>query len=324
MEREQETGEESLPNSVTEQESVDCKTKDKNVYPQNSVEETTVPGGCSCGSQSGKMSSPPSFVYAIGKVTHRFPNKSVESEFFRVTSLSVTNETTGMTHHELRHKILTDPDNRYIARQGCYVLTVGNVETYIIIPSDPLDLDKFVQTLRPVPSDGDIDLVIGRRGQIAPPEMCNGLLVPVVMVDQLYIFHKDDLINELIKQIRKDGGIPEGVTDEQFKKTAEALFNNIIQITDNAGATDEHRAINFLSVCNYEIYVRAQLMQNENYSFTNINIRPSPLSGARKILDVIFSYENRASRAVQKWFTRVDVTEEFPFQVSPLQQRIEY
>ncbi len=48
------------------------------------------------------------------------------------------------------------------------------------------------------------------------------------------------------------------------------------------------------------------------------------LSGTRKIVDVIFSYENRSNRAVQKWFTRVDVTEEFPFLVSPLQQYIEH
>jgi hypothetical protein len=36
--------------------------------------------GCSCGSQSIKMASPPSYVYAMGKVTYRFPNKSIELE----------------------------------------------------------------------------------------------------------------------------------------------------------------------------------------------------------------------------------------------------
>ena len=72
-----------------------------------------------------------------------------------------------------------------------------------------------------------------------------------------------------------------------------------------------------------EIYHRTQLMQDENYSFTAVDVRPSRLSGARKIADVIFSYENRANRAIQKWFVRVDVTEEFPFLISPMQQYFE-
>ena len=33
----------------------------------------------------------------------------------------------------------------------------------------------------------DIDVVIGMRGPIAPPEMCNGLMIPIVAFDQIYI-----------------------------------------------------------------------------------------------------------------------------------------
>lgn len=104
----------------------------------------------------------------------------------------------------------------------------------------------------------------------------------------------------------------------------EALFTHIIQIADNTGATDEHRALNYLAVRYHEIYHRTQAMQDENYSFTAVHVRPSALSGARKVVDVIFTYENRANRAVQKWFVRVDVTEEFPFLVSHVQQYIEH
>jgi hypothetical protein len=65
-------------------------------------------------------------------------------------------------------------------------------------------------------------------------------------------------------------------------------------------------------------------MQDENFTLAAIEVRPSRLSGTRKILDVIFSYENLAAyRATQKWFVRVDVTEEWPFLVSPMQQYFE-
>ena len=48
-------------------------------------------------------------------------------------------------------KPLTDPDNRYIARQICYVLNIEGLETYILVPTDPLDIDRLAQALRPAP-----------------------------------------------------------------------------------------------------------------------------------------------------------------------------
>jgi hypothetical protein len=47
-------------------------------------------------------------------------------------------------------------------------------------------------------------------------------------------------------------------------------------------------------------------------------VRPSPLSGTRKIMDCIFSYTNRNTDFTEKFFVRVDVTEEFPFLVAKL------
>jgi hypothetical protein len=47
-------------------------------------------------------------------------------------------------------------------------------------------------------------------------------------------------------------------------------------------------------------------------------VQASPLSGVRKIVDVIFSYTNRQTDVVDKLFVRVDVTDEFPFLVTKL------
>jgi len=276
-------------------------------------------GGCMCNSERGnKMitSTSPSFVYAIGKVVPRFPNRSIELELAQATGRRSTEDTKGITHEEVMYRTLTDTNNRYIARQICYVLTIEGLETYLLVPTDPLDIDRLAQAIRPVPGDlRDIDVIIGRRGPIASPEMCGGLMIPIIYVDQIYSFNKDDLIKSIPKR--------KGENEEQIKNTSNALFNHIVQIADNAGATDEHRAINYLSVRYDEIYHRTQSMQDENYSFTAIDVRLSRLSGTRKIVDVIFTYENRTNRAIQQWFTRVDVTEEFPFLVSPMQQYFE-
>jgi hypothetical protein len=283
---------------------------------QNTMNSSCACGkhGCSCGSEAAGMSSR-SYVYAIGKVVHRFPTRSLEMELAQTLGRNPEEEMKGLAHEEVIHKVLTDSANRYIARQICYVLNIERLETYILIPTDPLDIDRLAQALRPAAGLTDIDVIIGRRGPIASPEMCNGLMIPTVTVDQIYSFDRDNLIKAIPKR--------KGTDEDQFKKTAGALFNHIIQIADNAGATDEHRALNYLSVRYDEIYHRTQLMQDENYSFTAVDVRPSRLSGARKVVDVIFSYENRSNRAVQKWFVRVDVTEEFPFLVSPIQQYFE-
>jgi hypothetical protein len=49
-----------------------------------------------------------------------------------------------------------------------------------------------------------------------------------------------------------------------------------------------------------------------------VEVRPSPLSGTRNIVDVIFSYTNRNTDVTEKFFVRVDVTEEFPFLVTKM------
>ncbi len=167
-----------------------------------------------------------------------------------------------------------------------------------------------MEAIRPVPSPMDIDAVIGMKGPIAPPEMCNGLMVPIVMFDQMYSFD----IDALIKSIPR----PETIPEEEFEAAAKELFWRIMQMTDNAGATDEHRALNYLSVRYPAIYAKAAEEFGRNFSLTTVEVRPSPLNGVRKIVDVIFSYTHRETDFTEKYFVRVDVTEEFPFLVTKI------
>jgi hypothetical protein len=142
-------------------------------------------GRPSCNSEASKMFAR-SYIYAIGKVVHRFPNRSLEMELAQAIGRKPEGETKNLTDPEVAYKILTDPDNRYIARQICYVLNIEGLETYILVPTDPLDIDRLARAIRPAPAPGDIDVIIGRRGPMASPQVCNGLMVPIVTVDQIY------------------------------------------------------------------------------------------------------------------------------------------
>jgi hypothetical protein len=189
-------------------------------------------------------------------------------------------------------------------------MTVGGLETYLLAPRDPADFHLLVESLRPRSNPGDIDLVIGMRGPLAPPDMCNGLIVPIVGFDQIYSFDRETLISAAANTEEKPS--------EKFRESAEEMFDRIMQLTDNAGVADEHRALNYLSVRYPAIYMRVAEAHGRNLSLTAVDVRPSSLSGVRTIVDVIFSFTHRTHDVIEKQFVRVDVTEEFFFLVTKM------
>jgi hypothetical protein len=273
-----------------------------NIYPQADD------GSCGCnGGSTGSNAEPPAYVYAIGRIEVRFPSIAVEKEFAQATART---ETTGKTDQQSFHTVLSKRENRYLVRQLCWVFTVQGLETYLLRPRDPADLDLLVDAIRPVPSPNDIDVAIGLRGPIAPPEMCNGLMVPIVAFDHLYSFDRDTLIKAVPK--------PEKISAKDFEPAAQELFDRVMQLTDNAGATDEHRALNYLSMRYPAVYTTVAECHGRDCALTGVEVRASRLSGTRKIMDVIFTLTNRKTDVSEKFFTRVDVSEEFPYLVTKM------
>ena len=270
------------------------------------TQEEAAPPPCPTCAGDGAM-APPSYVYALGKIEPRFPSLSVEKEMAQATGRA---ETAGLTDRQAVHGVLSERRNRYLVRKLCWVLTIEGLETYILHPHDPADWDLLVDALRPTPRPGDIDAVIGVRGPLSPPQLCNGLLVPIVLFSQIYSFDVDSLIKSIPR--------PQGMTEEQFTPAAEELFGRIMQMADNAGATDEHRALNYVATRYHAIYATTADAHGRNGALTTVEVRPSRLSGVRRIVDVILSFTNRQTDVVEKYFVRVDVTEEFPFLVTKM------
>ena len=258
-----------------------------------------------CGRDPEHAAPAESFVYAVGKIVPRFPNLSIEKEFAQVSAQS---DGTGLTDRAVLHEALSR--NRYLARSMCWVFAIEGLETYILQPRDPADIELLVEAVRPAPSRLDVDIVIGTRGPIAPPALCNGLMLPLVAIDQVYSFDRDSLIKSIPK--------PGKANAKEFTATAAEVFDRVTQIADNAGATDEHRALNYCVVRYPAIYTATAEAHQRNASLSGLEVRASRLSGARRVVDVILSFTNRSTDVTEKYFTRVDVTEKFPFLVTKL------
>jgi hypothetical protein len=265
-------------------------TSIENRNPQAIIPAGTDDSTCpSCGVKAGgTQPQPASYVYAIGRIEPRFPRLSIEKEFAQVTG---RDNTKGLSDRQVLHAVLSKKENRYLARQIVWVMTIGGLATYILLPRDPADLALLVESLRPDPDPSDLDVLIGLKGPIAPPEMCNGLMVPIVIFEQIYSFDRDTLIKAIPK--------PEKMNSKEFVAAAEELFDRIMLMTDNAGATDGDRALNYLAVRYHRVYEAVAEAFARNEFLSGIEVQSSRLSGVRNVVDVIFA--------------RVDVTECFPF-----------
>ena len=266
---------------------------------------------CGCGEDAkAKGTNAPQYVYALGKIEPRFRSMAVEREFVQATGRA---ETTGLTDQQAFYSVLSKKENRYLVRDLCWTLAIEGVAAYILLPKDPLDFDRLVESVKPQQDKAGIDVVVGSKGPVALPEMCAGLQVPIVGFDQLFSFNRE----EFIRSIPRPESIPEK-QEEKFRAAANELFDRILQMADNTGATDEHRALNYLAVRYPAIYANAAEEFERNFSLTGVEARPSRLSGERKIVSVIFSYTNRETDVTEKFFVRVDVSEEFPFMVTKM------
>jgi hypothetical protein len=268
----------------------------------------TAPAGkaCkTCGSIPGAAST--FYIYALGRIEARFPSVSVEKEFAQLLGRA---ETAGLTDKQAFSTALSKRENRYLARQLCWVLTIHDLDTYLLQPRDPLDFERLIEAIRPQPAPADLDVVIGVKGPIAPPEMCNGLMAPIVVFDQIYSFDRASLVGAMPK--------PAKLSAEAFNAATEEVFDRIRQITDNAGATDEHRALNYIAMRYPAIYAMAAEEFARDFALTAVGVRASALSGIRRIVEVIFVYTNRNTDFNEKFRVAVDVTEEFPFLVNKL------
>lgn len=267
--------------------------------------------GCSCRQCSEAKSSHTNagqFVYAIGRIYPRYPNLGVEKE---VAQALGSEGSKGINDQQALHRILRDPSFLYIAQEMCWTVAIETIDSYLIKPATKADAALLLESLREDKDQTSYDVVIGRTGEIAPANLCNGAMLPVIDLVQLYSFDRVALIKQLPK--------PEEIDEKVFHSAIRQTLDVVGQMSGNLGLSDGHRAINYLVTRYADLYYLVARQLLENASFGALSVRPSEISGSRRVYDVILTFKQRGmTAAAQNFSARVDTTDIFPFLISPL------
>lgn len=263
------------------------------------------------------------YVYAIGKLRAVFPSKDIEKEYQQL----LTPEDMGVATEEQRlYNVLSRPENVFLAREMAWIFEIQDVATYVLQPRSPVELQEMLEAIKPDdPTQIEYDVIIGTQEPI--PGGNSDL--PTVVVNRLYHFTAKTFI-ESISLPPSIAQMAAGPIKDQavasFRALVLAIFQDMLQLADNTGDADEHRALNYVSLNYPDIYALKwqpnSAGSGDTLSFTGVDVRHSPLSSARKIMDVIFSYTN-SSGVTTRYYTAVDVSGQFPFLVTKLQPYFE-
>ena len=281
-----------------------------------------------------------SYVYSIGTVDARFPSIGVEKEYIQARSAIPTNDLANLTERQTKYKVLTDSvsqnivtssgdnvdvvryTNRYLARDMCWVFSVENIDTYILNPRSDEELTQLIEMLNEPTAVNpvDVDVIIGSLGAIASPSWCNGLELPIVEINNTYSFVVKDFINQLWRQYQNDPSKTSNLSESDFKSAANNLFVRMMQLADNVGNLDEHRAVNYLALRSQQVYISTAELSHQSKRLLKITVKPSPLTdnSSRSVMEVIFTYATPDdSRDI--YYLVVDVSGMYPFLVKQWQ-----
>ncbi|QDY79441.1 hypothetical protein [Streptomyces qinzhouensis] len=248
----------------------------------------------------------PAFVYAIGRIGCRFPDRGVEKEFAQATGRT---DTRGRTDHEALHEVIDRPENRYLARQLLYVFSVRGVETYTVRPRYEEDYDRLIEAVRPQPTPLDLDVLIGVREPV-PPGGCGGSRLPMVEFEQVYSFDRTELVDAVDK--------PKDMPAKRFRKTADEVLTRLLAVAANAGATAEDRAANYIT-CRYAaVYVKTFEAFAADSALTSIDVGPAPVGGDRGVVSFTLSFTQRGTDLTERWSALVDTEYLYPYLLTPL------
>ena len=275
------------------------------------AETSRAPGepssSCGCENCGDRRTQSEEFVYALGKLDVRYPSIGFEREF-QQRSAQLRTDATSPRGVRLRHVL---ESNGHLARRMCYLLMIGGTPAYVIAPAGSYMFPEVMNAVAGVGQEDTWCLIIGRRGSINSPGSCGGIVAPVVVCDQLYAFSGADWYHSLEDRLEPVFAAKR-VTRKDFGPMALELFSQVVQSTENLGASDAHRAVNYLLMQHPGLFLAAAERVGKQ-RLDRIDTRTIHGLGLRRLVGVIATFVDPVTGVAERLFTRVDVTEEWPF-----------
>jgi len=241
------------------------------------------------------------WVYAIGTVGTRCLTEGVEHELRQALG---GDDPMDLHRVGKLRSALTSAENRYLVRELSWVLTIDGIDSYVLQPSDPSDVQSLPEAIRPDPRDYGIDAVLGRIAGPTQVDAANAYArLPVLIFDQLHSFDADSFARSL----QKTTGVA-GIDPTFVANTLRTLTG-----ISGPGLTGEHRALNYLVLRYPKLYQLAFEKAQEGLGLRAVHFPRAPATGGRTVVVVLLSFQASADSRVEKWSVRVDVTDKFPF-----------
>ena len=252
--------------------------------------------------------APEQFAYVIGRVDVRFPSLGIEREY-QQRERSIANLPKEPRNLRVRTVLEQNP---HLATRVGWILSVGGNPTFALSPASSGLKDSFLNALSRTHEPEQFCVVIGRIGPFVNPANFGGLLLPLLMVDQMYVA----LISEWaagLETVAKAALKARKIGDERFRAASRELFRDVTGMPDNMGASDGHRALNYLLMQHPGMFLSAA--EREGHLLDRIETRTQLSAGGRRHVAVILTFVERATGVAERVFFSVDVTEEWPFVV---------
>lgn len=277
-------------------------------------------GTCSC--QGGGAGASPTAagstpVYAFGTLRMVFPSKSMEAEMQRALASMHAAAMPGVVpyfdvHSGYGLQLLGQGQYDYLFRDACFILTIGKIDAYLVQARSTPELQSMVAAANQLDDPTIYSAIIGQLGPIAGPQACNGLQLPIVYCNQIFSMPRLWLTRHVQSYFSAEGN-DAPLTAAQTQQLS--LLG--LQMTDNMGASPEHRALNYVALRYPLVYEITADMYGDGYMLLRIEVTPGRAPDER---DVVFVYQRLEVGQVVQWRCSIDVSGMYPYITQRLSQ----
>lgn len=262
-----------------------------------------------------KMSEPV-HCYVAGHISPKVTTDSIAHQLRRLINGDKSGplDTTLELNAENIYPLLSLSENRHLAREVDWQLSIDGVVTYQLQPDSESSLDELIASLKPQANAEQAHITVG----ILSEEIVDFEKAPKLLCQHLMPKTRQFLIAGISDALKKYGVT--GGCDQTL--LTEKVMAPILSHTYNLGIGDAERALNY--VCwNYpDIYAVAYKMLKggfdndcqdpQGFSLEDIFYEPYRLQGQQQIYQVVFEFKGNSSDLRCRWFCRVDASIDYP------------